>query len=209
MKKKAKATVPNVRDTDVQFGTLVRDVTATVVAEQGMVVLKVEGDPNPYFLPAGVVLSAETYGTQVEITVREVTHEVVLELGEDDIYERDLEEDNRLMPVSSASEVKQLLEECKIRQITKDAKAFSTCIAGIALAIVGAVLYRRGFQYPMVALLAVPAGVLTALLFGVRPCIRLVRSLNTHIISDCANNYIDVETGKTNMNGGMMLPLVK
>lgn len=205
--KKPKVAVPFLKDEDVVFGTLVEDVTATIVAEQGLVVLKVEGDPQPFFLPPGLTLTHEAYGQQVNITVRGITHEVVLELGEDDIYEDELEANSKLMPVENIEEIKQLLEECKIRELTTETKAFSTCIAGIALSIVSAVLLRGGFQYPQLCYGGIPLGIVIALVFGIRPIKKLLRSMNTHIICDSANNYINVETGKTNMNGGMQFPM--
>lgn len=205
--KRSKLKTSFVKDNDVIFGTLVHDTSATIVAEQGVVLLKVDGDPKPYFLPDGVRVPSESYGQTVNVTVRGITHEVVLDLGEDDIYEEDLENNPKLMPVEDWSEIKQLLEECKIRELTKESKAFSTCIAGIALCVVSSVLLSKGFDYRILCYTGILLGILVAIVFGLRPIFNLIRSLNTHVICDSADNYINVETGKTNMNGGMQFPV--
>lgn len=205
--KKAKERVPAIHASDVVFGTLVRDEMATVVAEQGIVVLKVDGDPHPYFLPAGIKLGHEAYGQEVDITIRNITQEVILELGEDDIYESDLEKDERLMPVDEWQEVKELFNELKIQLFTQNIKVVSTFFSGILLSVVCGVLLKSGFRYTLPLYVGLPLGILISLGLGLRPIIKLIRQLNSKVICDAANNYINVETGKTNMNGGMIIPV--
>lgn len=205
--KKIKERVPAIHASDVVFGALVRDETATVVAEQGIVVLKVDGDSQPYFLPAGIKLGHEAYGQEVDITIRNITQEVILELGEDDIYESDLEKDERLMPVDDWQEVKELFNELKIQLFTQNIKVVSTFFSGILLSVVCSVLLKSGFRYTLPLYAGIPLGILISLGFGLRPIIKLIRRLNSKVICDAANNYINVETGKTNMNGGMVIPV--
>lgn len=205
--KKAEERIPAIRASDVIFGTLVRDETATVVAEQGIVVLKVEGDAHPYFLPAGIKLTHEAYGQEVDITIRNITQEVILELEEDDIYEADLEKDTRLMPVDDWFEVKELFNELKIQLFTQNIKVVSNFFSGILLSVVCGVLLKFGFRYTIPLYAGIPLGILVSFGFGLRPIIKLIRQLNSKVICDAANNYINVETGKTNMNGGMIIPV--
>lgn len=203
-KKKVKGNY--LRDPDVIFGTLVHDSTATIVAEQGLVMLKVADDPQPFFLPEGVVLPAEAYGETVDVTIRNITHEVVQELGEDDIYEDELEDNPKLMAVDQWGEVKRLLEECKLRTITKNSKSFSTCLAGLALCLVSGYLLMRGFLVPEICYGGMAVGAIAAIVCIIKPIRQLLFTLNTKTICDGANNWINVETGKTNLNGGLQIP---
>lgn len=207
-KKKTKKNLGIIKAPNVVFGTLVHNALATVVAEQGMVMLKVDGASHPYFLPEGLVLGHEYFGEEVEVTIRNITDEVILELEEDDIFEEDLEDNSKLIPVDNWHEVKELFNECKIQAFTKNAKALSTFIAGIALTIVGAWLHARGdFPYPIVPVICIPLGVVLAVFCGLMPTIGLLKQLNTDKIWDGAGNWINVETGETNLNGGTQIPI--
>lgn len=206
MRSKKKAVSGAVKVSDVIFGTLVHDATATVVAEQGMVVLKVADDPQPFFLPEGVVLPASAYGEEVNITIRDITREVILELGEDDFYEEDLESDARLMPVDNWSQVKSLYEEAKIRTITRNSKSFSTCLAGVALSCVCAFLLRKGFSFTEVCYAGIVGGVLLAAVCMIKSIRELFTVLKSETLCDSVNNCINITTGCTNLNGGIRIP---
>lgn len=202
-KKKTKTNLGIIKAPNVVFGTLVHNAHATVVAEQGMVMLKVAGAGHPYFLPEGLVLGHEYFGEEVEVTIRNITDEVILELGEDDIYEEDMEKNSKLVPVDNWHEVKELFNECKIQAFTKNAKALSTFVAGLAMAGIGTWLHLRGdFPYPVVPVIGMVLGPILAIGFGLLPTIGLLKQLNTSVIWDGAGNWIDVETGETNLNDG-------
>lgn len=196
---------------NVIFGTLIHEATATIVAEQGMVVLHVKGDDNVYFPPAGVYLPNEVYGSEVSILIRNITKEVILEPAEDDIYEEDLYNNDKLVPVDDWDAIDTLLNECKIRAFNRHAKSLSTCIAGILFSVVCFILHLKGFVLPFAPMIpmytGIALGLLVAFFFGIKPFTQLVHNMSTTIICDSQKNYIDTATGRTNMNGGMTLPL--
>lgn len=207
-RKNKSAQLGAVKAPNVIFGTLVRDVNARVIAEQGMVVLKVEGESAPYFLPEGVVLDHQYFGEELTVTIRGITGEVILELGEDDIYEEDLAQNSKLIPVDNWHEVKELFNEQKIQAFTRNAKALSTFIAGIVLTAVSGWLCAVGdFPYPIIPILGIPLGIFLSIGCGLLPTIGLIKQLNTDVIWDGAGNWINVETGETNLNGGTVIKI--
>lgn len=206
MRKKKKAVSGVVRVNDVIFGTLVHDTVATVVAEQGIVMLKVADDPQPFFLPEGIVLPASAYGEEVDITVRDLTHEVILELGEDDFYEEELENNPKLMPVDNWSELKSLYDEAKVSTLTRNSKSFSTCLAGVLLAVVCAFLLRKGFSFYEACYAGIAIGVVLAVVCLVKPIRELFSVLRSDTLCDSANNCINMTNGRTNLNGGLIIP---
>lgn len=207
-KKKHKRQAGAIYARDVIFGTLVHDAEAKVVAEQGIVFLYVKEAGHPYLLPDGVYIGYEDYGTEVDVTIRDITDEIILELGEDDFYEQEADMDDRLLLVDNWHEVQELYNECKIQAFTRNAKSISTFFAGLVLSGVCAWLYLKpDFPFPIVPLVGVPVGLLLAVFMGLIPTISLIQRLNTKVICDGANNYINVETGETNLNGGMTIPI--
>lgn len=205
--KKAKPSGKYIRIPDVIFKTLVHDELATVVAEQGIVMLKVNGDPQPYFLPAGVSLPASVFGQDIEIIVRDITHEAILDLQENDIREEDLGDNPKYLPVDQWSELERILEERKIRLVTKNTRAFSTCLAGVLFAVVSTVLANSNFILGRLCYIGTVIGVLIAAICLVKPIKQLFSIMDVNTICDGENNFVNLETGITNLNGGIQIPV--
>ena len=72
-KRKKKVSATTVEAKGVVFGVLVHDETATIVAEQGVVMLQSDETKQMYNMPAGVPVNADMYGQQCDITVRDMT----------------------------------------------------------------------------------------------------------------------------------------
>lgn len=205
--KKPKPAGNYLRVPDIIFKTIVHDEVAQVVAEQGMVVLKVADDPQPYFLPAGVNLPASVFGEEIVVTIRDITHEVIVDLEENDIREEELENNQKYLPVDNWGEVKRIFEERKLQLITRNTRAFSTCIAGVALAAVSTVLANKGFFLGNLCYFGTVLGVIIAAVCVVKPIRQLFSILNTNVICDYENNFINLDTGVTSLNGGIQIPM--
>lgn len=207
MAKGAKSSVPQkvLIAKDVIFGTLIRDVTTQVIAEQGVVILFDKETGKTYLPP--IFIPHEYFGEEIKITVRDITNEVILEQGEDDFYEEDLVGNSKIMPVDNWHEIKNLVDECKMRVINKNSTSAATAIAGFALSAVCFVLLRKGFFMPSILYVGTVLGILLGILCGIRPTVRLVQALRSEIIWDSAGNYININTGETNLNGGMKIPI--
>lgn len=206
-KRKKKVSATTVEAKGVVFGVLVHDETATIVAEQGVVMLQSDTTKQIYNMPAGVPVNADMYGQQCDITVRDMTGEVILERGEDDIYEEDLQKDERLMAVESTSDLEEIYNETKIRLFTKLAGLVGTFVGGIGLAGFCYWLSLREFPYPVLLYALIPVGAVLGVACGLVPCVSTLRKLSSNIVSDEAGNYVNMKTGRSNLNGGMTLPV--
>lgn len=185
------------------FGTLMHEYTAVIRAEQGVECLHVPEVNKVYLVPAGVSLDPSVYGTEVDILVRAVTDEVILERGPDDYTEQELENNSNILAIDTWDEVESLLDELKLQEISKNSKAISTALAGLVLSGVGLWLWRSGFMYPAVCLAAVPLGLLISVFGGLRYVLRMIRRLKSDIITDAYGNWVNVRSGKSSINGGM------
>lgn len=216
-KRKAKGSRKNaIKVDDVVFATLVHDEKATIVASEGRIGLVVQPDPEAegpaqgtrvFLPPQGVRITAEMFDQEVDITVRDITEEVILQLGEDDYYEDELEQDSRLMAVESTDDLQELYNEKKIQLFSKLAGTASTLVSGCLLSFVSVRMLGREFPFPPLLYVGAVAGVTLGILFGVIPCFKIFRHLSSKWVVDCENNYINMETGSTNLNGGMRLPV--
>ena len=204
---KRKHKTPHLLAKDVVFGTMVRNSKAMIVAQQGIVLLAELETDEPYFMPSGVFVPYELYNTEVEIVIRDISHEVILELNSDDYYEDDLEKDERIMPVDEWDEIEELYIEKKLQLLTKSMPQFSTIVSGIILAGVCIYLLFKEFLNPIFLVAGVTLGVVVSIFAGILPAVRVFKKLNSNIIVDGAGHYIDMKTGRTNLNGGMRIPL--
>lgn len=193
---------------DVIFGTIVHDDVARVVAQEGMVFLHTASDNKLRSLPPGVTISFDHYDKDIGVTVREITNEIILDPGPNDYYEDDLAKDERIMPVSSVQELQELYTENKLSLVAGGFSGLSVVAAGASLAAVGWYLMKQGdFLFPEVPPLCIPVGIIIAILFGLFPTIKGVRRLNSTTLYDCRGNAINMETGKSSLNGGMFIPV--
>ena len=191
----------------VVFGTVVHDEEATVVEQGGVALLQSKETGQPYKFPAGFAVTPEMYGEDVDITIRDITSEVILARGEDDVYEEDLEHDERLMPVESVDDLQEIFNERKIKLFMKAGRTASTFVAGCVLTAACWWLNSREFAFPLVVDIGIPAGVLLGVVFGLVPSINILRQLSCKVVMDEVGNYVNMDTGKTNLNGGMKLPI--
>ena len=208
-KKKESRKLNAIRAGDVVFTTLVHDEQATIVAEQGMVMLFSEESQKVYRLPSGVTFPYEAYGESVTITVRNITDEVILELDEDDIYEADLSKkaNDKKMPVDNWHDVVTLMDERRLQIVMKAFQDVGTFVAGIVLSVFCYWLTTTEFQLMFLSWLGLVVGIVIAGVGGLVPAIKHFRQSTTKVIADGAGNHINLDTGKTNMNGGMMIPI--
>lgn len=208
---------PVVQVKDVTFAIQVRDDKAVIHAEQGVVVLVVNDIDEEsggtftkaYGLPAGVPINAEMFGQEVDITIRDLTDEVILELGEDDVYEEELQQDESLMAIDSVDDLEEIYNERKIQMFTKLAGTLGTFVAGCALAGFCYWLLGKDFHFEFLLYPGMVAGILLGVLFGLVPCVRGLRSLSSKIVMDKVGNWVNMETGKSNLDGGIVIPVKK
>lgn len=191
---------------DVAFCTLIHDDIGLVVAEQDVVMIQTQSDRQMRNPPDGINLLPEHYGKKFDLIVRDATDEIILDAGADDCREEDLTEKSRRLAITSTQDLEELFQERKVQSFTKSAASISTAVAGLVLAIAGAWLYGHEFFIPYLALACVPAGVALGLLFGVLPLWQLIRRLNCDIIVDCNGRWVNMKTGRSNINGGMRFP---
>ena len=206
--KKGKAKVVAIFAKDVVFKTLIHVENATIVAEQGMVMLYGEESKKVYRVPSGIMLPAGMYGSTLEIIVRNITEEVVLERGEDDVFEEELslKGSEKFMPVDNWNDILTLMDERKIQVLTKAFTAVGTAVAGVSLAGVCAYLYTAGFKFPFVGVAGFAVGCVVAA-HAVYNAFTKFKQADTKVIADGEGNYVNLDTGMTNMNGGMQLPI--
>lgn len=198
-----------VKAKDVVFATLVHNEDMTVVAEQGVVLLQSNETGEPYMLPPGLVLPAQAYGQECSVTVRDLTKEVVLNPGEDDIFEEDLSKkgNEKVMPVDHWNDILTLMDELKLESITRSLTSAGTVVSGVLLCGVATWLYAETeFAFTPLCILGIIGGFL-AVVFSVYSLVKNFGSADSKIIQDSAGNYINLDTGKTNMNGGMKIPI--
>jgi len=192
----------------VVFATLVHDEKATVVVQGGVVMLQVNG--KPYRLPDGLSLPPEAHGESCTVTIRSITDEVILELGENDVYEDELDDKGYedVMPVDQWNEVLTLMDETKLKKITAAGAAVGTFISAAILAGVSLYLRLKTDFRPTWALdLGLVAGVVIGVFFGLVKAIPMFTCADCKVLADKEGNYINLDTGRTNLNGGMRLPL--
>lgn len=195
---------------DVVFATMVHDADATVVVQGGVTLLQEDGTGKPYNLPSSIYLPPDASGQRCTITVRDMTSEVITELGDDDIYEDALYEKgaDALLPVDEWDEVMTLLDETKVKYITTALSSLTTAVAGAALVGVCLLLKLKTQFQPVAALYTgIVLGTIICLVFGLARAIKTFVNVGSRVIMDRDGNYIDVDTGKTNLNGGMRLPV--
>ncbi len=197
-----------VRAKDVVFATLVHDEKATVIVQGGVTMLQVNG--KPYRLPDGLSLPPEAHGESCTVTIRSITDEVILELGENDVYEDELDDKGYedVMPVDQWDEVLTLMDETKLKKITRAGGAIGTFISAVVLVVVSLYLRLKTDFRPVWALdLGLVAGVVIGLFFGLFKAIPLFTCADCKVLVDRNGNYINLDTGRTSLNGGMRLPL--
>ena len=188
---------------NVVFGTLVHEYDAVICAEQGIVVLHVPSTGKVYLLPGGVSIDSSAFGSEVGIIVRDVTDSVVLEKGPDDYTESELEDNPNILAIDSWDEVEKIIDETKLQELSRNSKSISTLISGIALTIAGAILWKKGFFIPLACLASILAGMSIAVFVGAIPLVKMIRRLNSDIMFDANDNWVNVKTGETSLNEGM------
>lgn len=208
-RRKSKARADAIVVSDVVFGTLVHDEVAVIHAEQGIVVLMSKEDGHAYPVPAGIPIKADLFGQEVDITVRDITGEVILELASDDYYEDDLKHEDDLLLVESTLDLEEIYNERKIQLFTRMAGLLSTFVGGCTLT--GMCIWLLGKPFPFTYLLyaGIVAGVSLGIIFGLVPSFRGFRKLSSKYVADNVGNWVNMETGQTNLNGGMILPTKK
>lgn len=200
--KQNKFYLPNSR-----FVTLVRNIDGKVTPWNGMIVLHDVENNKPYSLPVGVTMPLEMYGEPISFLVRLVTEEVILELGPQDMLLEDYDEsDEKIIAVDNYFELEQTLAELKADSFGKMTKYLYNIVGGFCL--VFACFYARNSPViPAPFLLASTIlGVFGAIFRGVIPTVKFISSFSSSRLYDCTGHYVDVETGKSNMNGGMRFP---
>lgn len=198
-----------VKAKDVVFATLVHNEEMTIIAEQGVVLLQSKVTGKPHLLPMGVVLPAQSYGQSCSVTIRDITDEVVLHPGEDDIFEEDLSkrENEKVMPVDHWDDILTLMDELKLESITRSLTSIGSAASGILLCGVSLYLYLKTvFAFPYLCIVGAVFGVAAAG-FSLYSLVKNFGSADSKVIQDGKGNYINLDTGRTNMNGGMKIPI--
>lgn len=195
---------------NVVFGVLVHDEPATVVCEHDIVRLCSNIDGSPYAFPPDFVVTPQMYGEEVDITIRDITNEVILEQGSNDFYEDELERDERLMLIETVDDLQELYNEKKIKMFMGAGKRVSTIIAGLVLSAVCIWFIKKGgFPFPIVVNIGAYVGIAVAAALGVVPLFKTLRYLNSDYIVDEIGSYVNMKTGKSNLNGGMTFRMSK
>lgn len=194
---------------DVTFAALVHNDTARVVDANGIVALQSLSTGKLYRLPSSLVLPLEACGEECSIVIRDATQEVILKPGKDDMFEEDLQRHAResILAIDEWQDVLTLMDELKLRKITKGLTALGSFVAGLLLCVVCVVLWRQGFPFPYILAGGFVLGICSSILFGLMKAIPSLRNANSKIIMDCRGHYINLDTGHTNMNGGMDIPI--
>lgn len=189
---------------DVIFALEIHDVTARLVFEHGIPILLV--DNMPYRVPGGIQIPTDANGTDVDVTIRNITNEVILNQGEDDYYEDDLSSDDRLFPIESTDDLEEIYNERKIQLFSKLGGSISTFFGGLFLCLACLLLKRREFFLPVILDAGIVAGITLGVILGAIPVVRGVRGLSSRFVADCAGNWVNMDTGETNLNGGIRIP---
>ena len=193
---------------DVTFATLVYDDEVTVMMQQGIILLRSNTTGKPYLLPKNVVLPAEAVGAVVTVPIRNITNEVLDDVGDDDIYEQQLEYKEDIVPIDNWDEVMTLLDDTKLKRVSKVAGAIANIISGLALAADSTIFQRNNLIEPAwLLIIGQVVGLLICMGLGVPTTVSAISSMNSHVLRDRCGNYIDVETGRTSLNGGMKIPI--
>ncbi len=193
---------------DVTFATLVHNENMTIVADQGMFLLQSEETGKLYFLPTGLQLNYQAIGKSCSAIIRDMSKEVILEPGPNDIYEEDLhkKENTSVMPVDEWNDILTLMDELKLESITSSLTSLVSMVGGIALSAVSCWLTTTQFFLKILCYGTVGLGIVVAVL-GALGFYKKFRCANAKVIVDKNKNYINLDTGMSSLNGGMIIPI--
>lgn len=207
-KSKRKQSSKVVNAPDVTFATLIHDEPMTVVGAQDTVLLQSNVSGKPYFLPSDIRLGKGAIGQQCTVYVREITNEVISRPGKNDVYEEELSrpENSNVMPIDSWDDVLTLMDELKLKKVTGAMIQLVNALGGLLLIAVSCWLLTTDFFLKPALYATLAVGVIV-LCWAIWKMMRGVVCLNSKVIMDGQGRYINLDTGKSNLNGGMKIPI--
>lgn len=193
---------------DVTFATMIHQSDMHVRVQQGVVLLQDDQTGKPYLLPPGLVLSAAAKDEPCSAYIRDMTNEVLMERGVNDILEDELSlpKNEDVMPVDNWDEVLTLMDEIKLKKVTSTLLQLVNIIGGLLLCGVAVWLSQTEFflTYAVYAAAFLGFGVFA---WGLYRAVQEGSCVNSKVISDKHGKYINLDSGKSNLNGGMKIPM--
>ncbi len=177
---------------DVVFKLGVQDVKGTIHGQQGVTCFISEEEK--LVIPLTFSVPLEMYEEEVTACVRTCDESLVLEMGEDDVYIDDLDEEEGEVDVTNPSVISEMFEEQKLRVLPQVIMGVVYTI-GCLIAFIVTLLLKVPL-FPYVCIIAC-IGV-WCLIWS----IKWYSQLNKSIAYDANGNWIDMETGRTSLNGG-------
>lgn len=194
---------------DTEFATLIEDREVILTGQDGIPFLFDTGNGEAYRLPPGIDVNPQTFGHTYSATVRKITGEVIFERGDDDIYEQELSHAGNecITLVDSWDDLKAVVDDLKIKRITRGVSAVGGAFSGALLMVLSFWFLIKGFNPWYLSNIGMFIGLTCFIYEGFFQAISSFRRVSSNVIGDELGNYINVETGMTNMNGGMRIPV--
>lgn len=144
--------------------------------------------PVPYHVPYTL------YGEEVDMLVREDTGEYIEQLMEDDVILG--EEGKDVIVLTEDRAIKRLdekVESIKIRLVPKALKAIGALLFCLIVTVLCAIFFRK--------IIPLAGCIVITLLVFLRTR-KLYRKLNSRRVYDMYGQWVDLDTGESNLNGG-------
>lgn len=185
---------------NTKFKLGVEKLQGKIVAEQGIVCLHCP--ERNLVVPLDFFVSYEYFDTEVEFYYRPSEHKVIIELGEDDEL-IDTLKDDELDIANSKQKVFDYLESYKLKFVKRVLFSFALCFITLLCLIINVVLL---FAFHKFILLGWLIGV-TAFIMACLYASDCVGVMSSSVLYDSSGNYINVDTGEHNLNGGGQISL--
>lgn len=191
--KKRKPSMKRIVLRGVRFKLGVSEVTGTIKAQDGIPFFYCEERNTVSSLP--FTISPDYLGATVSAYMRSASHELLLELGPDDVLDKDMKPYD-IDLCTQLDRVEALYEEEKIRRLSDIGYPFvMSVLAGLVLVV--SLLFHAWY-------IAIAAALV--LLVELRDVRRVSRLLNRQIVYDPTGKWVNLLTRETNLNGGYKLP---
>lgn len=170
----------------------VREVHGEIVAEQGMVMFHSPDDH--VFAQMPVYVPPERYGEPITVCTHIGRQDILTSAGDDDILVTNMAE-NHLDLLTSKNQLANYLDTWK----TTKMPAFVTHLALFAVVSILSLLTALLGVYPVTYL------TLLAIVPYYRLFTKAARLMETNVVWDDYGHWVNLDTGKTNLNGGFQL----
>lgn len=190
---------------DKEFAVVVRSVKGEVIDHDSFYFFRAKS--GEFFrLPSHVSITPNIVGVECDAFVRDVTNECILNLLPNDVLEEKILNNDKYIPVDNLVEIDELLSERKADIFRGIGKNIINIMAFSILSAVSYFFMENGFVLEVVPPFMMACSLLLIAFTGFIPILFAVQKLTFNVLVDKNGNYIDVENGKTSLNGGMLLP---